>query len=125
VGASRALAVGDIAGAIALSRPAVNELFRTGDGLWTGYATNVLVEALLKRDGSTDIHDARIAVDRLGDQPVEPDFAVHGIWLLRARALLARACGDDAAYQNLRGQYRMMATELGFEGHVAMAEAMS
>jgi adenylate cyclase len=92
--------------------------------LWTGYATNVLVEALLKRDGSTDIHDARIAVDRLADQPVEPTLVVHSIWLLRARALLARADGDDAAYQDHRDRYRKMAGDLGFEGHVTMAEAM-
>jgi len=46
------------------------------------------------------------------------------IWLLRLRALLARARGDDVAYRDLVGRYRAMAGSLGFEGHIAWAEAM-
>ena len=46
------------------------------------------------------------------------------IWLLRMRALLARALGDEAAYRNHRDCYRAMATSLGFEGHMKGAEAM-
>ena len=38
-------------------------------------------------------------------------------------ALMARACGDDA-YQGLASRYRTMAESLGFEGHIAWAEAM-
>jgi hypothetical protein len=45
-------------------------------------------------------------------------------WLLRLRALLARAHGDDAAYRDYRDRYRDMARTLGFEGHIAWAEAM-
>ncbi len=116
--------IGDIAGAISLSRPAVNNFFRMGDGLWLGYGTNVLVEALLRRGGPGDLNDAKEAIDRLAAAPVESGFVVHSIWLLRARALLARAFGDTAAYQALRDDYRKMATDLGFEGHMAMAEAM-
>jgi adenylate cyclase len=32
--------------------------------------------------------------------------------------------GDEAAYRDDRDRYRKMATELGFEGHIAMANAM-
>ena len=46
------------------------------------------------------------------------------ITLLRLRALLARAHGDDTAYRDYRDRYRAMATSLGFEGHMAWAEAM-
>ena len=46
------------------------------------------------------------------------------IWLLRLRALLARAHGDATAYAHLRDRYRDMARTLGFEGHIAWAEAM-
>ena len=42
----------------------------------------------------------------------------------RLRALLARAHGDTAAYADLRDRYRDMARTLGFEGHMAWAEAM-
>jgi hypothetical protein len=50
---------------------------------------------------------------------------IRDIWLLRLRALLARARGDAAANAHLRDRYRDMAKSLGFEGHIAWAEAMS
>jgi hypothetical protein len=43
---------------------------------------------------------------------------------LRLRALLARAHDDATAYAHFRDRYRDMATSLGFEGHIAWAEAM-
>jgi adenylate cyclase len=46
------------------------------------------------------------------------------ITLLRLRALLTRAYGDDAGYRDYRDRYRAMATSLGFEGHMQCAEAM-
>ena len=46
------------------------------------------------------------------------------IWLLRLRALLARARGDEASYRELRDQYRQTAKTLGFEGHIDWAETM-
>jgi len=49
---------------------------------------------------------------------------MRDIWLLRLRALLARARGDAEAYAHLRDHYRDMAKTLGFEGHIAWAEAM-
>jgi hypothetical protein len=52
------------------------------------------------------------------------DSAILEITLLRLRALLSRARGDNAAYRDLVGRYRAMAESLGFEGHIAMAEAM-
>ena len=122
--AEERMRIGDVAGAIWLSRPAVNEFFVAGDVMWAGYGTNVLVEALLRRKISADLENAKVAVDRLAATQVEPDFVVHRIWLLRAQALLARAYGDNAAYQDHRDRYRKMANELGFEGHITMAEAM-
>ena len=49
---------------------------------------------------------------------------IRKIWLLRLRALPARAQGDEAAHRDLRDRYRDMARTLGFEGHIAWAEAM-
>jgi hypothetical protein len=46
------------------------------------------------------------------------------ITLLRLRALLAWTRGDDVAYRDLANRYRAMAESLGFEGHIACAEAM-
>ena len=49
---------------------------------------------------------------------------MRDIWLLRMRALLAKAHGDETAYRDFRDRYRAMAASLGFEGHMAWAEAM-
>ena len=64
------------------------------------------------------------AIDRLANLPADEGLAMRDIWLLRLRALLARARGDETAYRDLAERYRAMAESLGFEGHIAMAEAM-
>jgi adenylate cyclase len=56
--------------------------------------------------------------------PTDPGFVLHELPLLRLRALLARAHGDETGYRDSRDCYRKMATSLGFQGHIAMAEAM-
>ena len=61
---------------------------------------------------------------RLAAAPADDGLVIRDIWLLRLRALLARARGDDAAYRDYRDRYRAMAESLGFEGHTAMAEAL-
>ena len=86
--------------------------------------TGVLVEALLRRGADTDLEEAQAAIDRLATVPTESGFVLHDIFLLRLRALLARAHGDAAAYTDFRDRYRSMARTLGFEGHIAWAEAM-
>ena len=63
-------------------------------------------------------------IDWLAAVPTDPGFVLHEIWLLRLRALLARARGDEDAYRDYRDRYRDMATSLGFEGHTRWAEAM-
>ena len=63
-------------------------------------------------------------VDRLAAVPTELGFVVNDVWLLRLRALLAQARGDDITYREYRDRYRDMAKELGFEGHIAWAEEM-
>jgi adenylate cyclase len=52
-------------------------------------------------------------------------FTPHEIALLRLRALLAQTHCDPTAYRNYRDRYRERARSLGFEGHIAMAEAMA
>jgi hypothetical protein len=60
----------------------------------------------------------------LADAPADDRLVIREIWLLRSRALLARAQGDDAAHRDYRERYRAMAKSLGFEGHMKWAEAM-
>ena len=68
--------------------------------------------------------EAEAAIERLAAAPSEDGLALRDIWLLRLRALLAQAHGDDTAYRDYRDRYRALATSLGFEGHLAWAEAM-
>ena len=110
---------GDRDDAIALMRSTVDHLFRTGRLLlWGVPATGVLVETLLDRCADGDVAEAEAAITRLADAPAEDALALRDIWLLRLRALLAQAHGDDADYRDFRDRYRKMATDLGFEGHV-------
>ena len=115
---------GDCDGAIPLIRAAVDHLACQGrlQG-WGIPATGVLVETLLDRGAESDVVEAEVAIDGLArltaDGGVGPD-----VMLLRLRALLARAHGDAAAYAHFRDRYRDMARTLGFEGHIAWAEAM-
>jgi adenylate cyclase len=115
---------GDIGGAIELARTVVDDIFDFGGCIWTALATSVLVEALLQRSDEGDLDKAESATDRLAGVPTDPGFVVHEITLLRLRALLTRARGDDAAYRDYRDRYRTMAKSLGFEGHIKWAEEM-
>ena len=111
--------------AIPLMRAAVDHLFREGQLLlWGVPATGVLVETLLGRGADGDMVEAEAAITRLADAPADDGLVIREIWLLRLRALLAKAHGDEVAYSDFRDRYRDMATSLGFEGHMAWAEAM-
>jgi adenylate cyclase len=90
-----------------------------------GRATETFVEIVLRRGEPADVAAAQAAIDRLAAVPTEPGVVINEIALLRLRALLARAQGDEAAYRDLVDRYRAMAHEIGFEGHIAMAEAMT
>jgi class 3 adenylate cyclase len=116
---------GDRDEAIPLMRTAVDHLFREGQLLgWGLPATGVLVETLLDRGNDDDVAEAEAAIERLATAPADEGLVLHEIWLQRLRALLARAHGDEAVYCEYRDRYRAMATSLGFEGHIAWAEAM-
>jgi hypothetical protein len=116
---------GDRDDAILLMRAAVNDLFREGRLLlWGVPATGVLVETLLDRSADGDVAEAEAAIELLVTAPADEGLVIREIWLVRLRALLARAHGDAAAYAHFRDRYRDMARTLGYEGHIAWAEAM-
>jgi hypothetical protein len=68
--------------------------------------------------------EAEAAIERLATAPADEGLVMRDIWLLRLRALLARAHGDAEAYAHFRDRYRAMARSLGFQGHIAWAEPM-
>jgi class 3 adenylate cyclase len=116
---------GDRDGAIPFMRAAVDHLFREGHlQMWGVPTTGVLVETLLDRGADGDVAEAEAAIERLATAPADEGLVMRDIWLLRLRALLARAHGDAAAYADFRDRYGDMAGSLGFEGHIAWAEAM-
>jgi hypothetical protein len=115
---------GDHDAAIPVMRQAVDELYQAENLFYGVWGTGLLVETLLERGTHGDLAEAQEAIDRLGVLWVEDGSAMRDVTLLRLRALLARARGDDA-HRDLVGRYRAMAKTVGFEGHIAWAEAMT
>jgi adenylate cyclase len=115
---------GDFDGAIELARNAFDDYLQTGDFMWFGAVSAILAESLLQRGSDGDIRDARDVIATLAAVPTEPGCIVYDIWLLRLRALLARAEGDESTYRGYRNRYRTMANDLGFEGHMKWSAEM-
>ena len=116
---------GDGDDAVLRMRTVIDHLIREGQLLaWGIPATGVLVETLLDRSAENDVAEAEAAIERLASAPTEEGAVIRDVWLLRLRALLARARGDAAAYRDFRDRYCDMAKTLGYEGHIAWAEAM-
>jgi class 3 adenylate cyclase len=111
-------------GAIAAARKALDDLHHAGRFGYCVLGTDVLVETLLERGAEGDLTEAQEAISRLANLPAEGS-AMREITLLRLRALLARARGDNDAYRDLVSSYLNMAKSLGFEAHIAWAEAMT
>jgi adenylate cyclase len=116
---------GNLDGAIDLATTVLAEQFDTGEMVFRGPATTVLVEALLGRGRAADLTNAQDAIDRLAIVQIEPGFVLHELPVLRLRALLARAHGDEPGYRQFVERFRVKAREAGFEGYLAQAEAMA
>jgi hypothetical protein len=112
---------GDLDGAIAALREAVDDLFDAGQFAWCIPPTGMFVETLLARGGEADLQEAQTAIERLAAAPME--VVDREIWVLRLRALLAGARGDEVACRDLRRQHRAMATKFGRLGQMAMADS--
>jgi len=116
---------GDRDEAIPLMRATVDHVFREGRLLaWNIPATGVLVETLLDRGSDSDLAEAETAIERLAAARADDGLVIRDVWLLRLRALLSRARGDDVAYRDLVSRYRAIAKSLGFEGHIDWAYTM-
>jgi class 3 adenylate cyclase len=114
---------GDRDAAIPVMRQAVDELHHQGQLAYGVWGTGVLVETLLEQGAEGDLAEAQQAIDCLANL-ADDDSAVRDITVLRLHALLARARSDDIAYRDLASRYRAMAESLGYEGHIAWAEAL-
>ena len=102
----------------------VDELFSSGLFAYATWGTGILVNVLLNRGTASDIREAEAALERLSAQGVLDGSAYRDLIVLRSRALLARAHGDEVAYRDCADRYSDLATSLGFVEHIAVAEEM-
>jgi adenylate cyclase len=114
---------GDLDGAIELVRGVVDGAYDSGDMIWRGRATEVLVQLLVQRGSVGDLNEARAAIDQLAAVPTDPGFVLHELPLLRSRALLARAHGDEHGYRNFLEEHRARAAAVGFDALIASGDA--
>lgn len=115
---------GDLDHAVALARNALDQLYGAGQLGYCVFGAQILVDRLLDRGRDDDLKEAQATIDRLAAAPLGDDYVPWRLTLLRLRALLARARGDEGAYRDFATRYRTMANDLGFEEHMAVAEAM-
>ena len=98
-----------------MMRGVVGGAYESGDMIWRGRATEVLVQLLVRRGSSGDQTEAQAAIDRLAAVPTDPGFVLHELPLLRSRALLALARRDESSCRNLLEQHRAKAAAAGFD----------
>jgi len=122
--AAERLRTGDIDGAIELSPPIVETVLAWEQSGFAGPAATVLVESLRALGTDEDLQEAQTVIERLGALPAEEGSVFPEIHVPRLPALLARARGDEAGYRKFADGYLRMANSLGFEGHIAAANAM-
>ena len=116
---------GDLDTAIAMAQTVIDEQFDTGEMIFRGPATAVLVEALMSRGAAGYVDVAEQALNRLAAVPTDPGFVLHELPLLRLKAMLARVRGDEPRCQYFLARFRAKALEAGFEGYLAQADAMA
>ena len=114
---------GDLDGGIEMVRAVVDDAYDSGDMIWRGRATEVLVKLLVRRGSVGDQDEAQAAIDRLAAVPTDPGFVLHELPLLRSRALLSLARGDEDSYRDFLEQHRARAAAAGFDALVAAADA--
>ena len=115
---------GHLEGAVAQARSTLDELFSSANMFNCDAGTNTLVELLIASGTERDLAEAEAATQRLAGTLRGAPWALRDTYVLRLRALLAQARGDDAKYRDFRDRYRAMADELGFEGHMKWAAEM-
>ncbi len=106
---------GDLDGAIEMSRAVVDGAYESGDMIWRGRASAVLVDLLVRRGSAGDHREAQAVIDRLAAVPTDPGFVLHEFSLLRSRALLAQAHGDDKSRRKFIECCRAKAAATGFQ----------
>ncbi|AKK26570.1 AAA family ATPase [Mycobacterium sp. EPa45] len=115
---------GDPDAALPSMRAALDILYREDRWGWLIAGLGILVETLVERSSDGDLTEAEEAVKVLEASRPQHDSAILDITILRLRTMLVKARGDESTYRLMANNYLARATSLGFEGHIAWAEAM-
>jgi hypothetical protein len=116
---------GDHENALKVLRDTVDGLARAGLLLgWRVACTHLLIECLMNRGTESDLAEAEAATESLAAAGADSGLGFLDCVVLRARALLARARGDQPAYREYRHRYREVAAAMNYEGHLAKGETM-
>lgn len=116
---------GDLDGAIELARDVVDTSIDSGEAINMSASVTVLVQSLIARGDRDDLDHAQRVIDRFAALPTDPGFVLYDVQLMRLRALLARARGDEERYRECSDRYRELATAYRYEGHMALAARMA
>jgi len=116
---------GDLDGAIELARDVVDTSIDSGEAINMSASVTVLVQSLIARGDRDDLDHAQRVIDRFAALPTDPGFVLYDVQLMRLRALLARARGDEERYRGCSDRYRELATAYRYEGHMALAARMA
>lgn len=114
----------DIDGAIEQVRSSTETVFTTGNFSNVEGCTQTLVQLLLARGTKGDVMEAQSAIERLASAQSEPHCVIGDVMVLRLRAQLALALGNEPAYRELKDRYCALAADHGFEGHITTAAEM-
>ncbi|MEZ0339544.1 AAA family ATPase [Mycobacterium sp. pV006] len=106
---------GDLSGAINNVRGSISDMRAAGEVLSMGVATSILVESLVKRGSAGDLAEATAAVDQLSSATAASGLALYRVPMLRLRALLAEAVGDDDGRHTYLDRARAAAATSDYE----------
>ncbi len=113
---------GDDVAAIQRWRALAEDMIVDGNYANVDLPLTFVSEALISRG---DYDEAAVEIEHLATTTAAREWRSREISILRLRVLLAWARGNETAYRELRDQYRAMADELGFEGHMKWAAEMA
>jgi adenylate cyclase len=99
-------------------RPLIEEMIAEGNCANVDLPMIFLAETLISRG---EFDNAAVEIERLLTMGAERGWKSREISALRLSVLLARARGEENVYRKLRDQYREMANDLGYEGHIQWA----
>jgi class 3 adenylate cyclase len=103
-------------------RPLIEEMIAEGNYANVDLPVIFLAETLISRG---EFDNAAVEIERLLTMGAERGWKSREISALRLSVLLAQARGKENLYRKLRDQYREMANDLEFEGHIAWAAALA